>query len=150
MSTVSTSGMSTPSLKRSIVLGIAFLMTLVGLSPALGAFMAGVVLANSEFRHQLESDIAPFKGLLLGLFFITVGAGINFAVLYRDALQIVALALLLMLTKGAVLLALTQVFRIRASGRWLFTLGLAQAGEFGFVLIDRFRVNDEFQQCRST
>ncbi len=118
-----------------IVLGIAFLMTLVGLSPALGAFMAGVVLANSEFRHQLESDIAPFKGLLLGLFFITVGAGINFAVLYRDALQIVALALLLMLTKGAVLLALAHVFRIRASGRWLFTLGLAQAGEFGFVLI---------------
>ncbi len=65
-----------------IVVGIAFLMMLVGLSPALGTFLAGVVLANSEFRHELESDIEPFKGLLLGLFFITVGAGINF----RDAL----------------------------------------------------------------
>jgi CPA2 family monovalent cation:H+ antiporter-2 len=61
-----------------IVVGIAFLMILVGLSPALGAFVAGVVLANSEFRHELEADIEPFKGLLLGLFFITVGAGINF------------------------------------------------------------------------
>ncbi|MEM8774050.1 MAG: cation:proton antiporter, partial [Pseudomonadota bacterium] len=65
-----------------IVVGISFIMTLVGLSPALGAFMAGVVLASSEFRHELESDIAPFKGMLLGLFFITVGAAINFSLLF--------------------------------------------------------------------
>ena len=118
-----------------IVLGIAFLMTIVGLSPALGTFLAGVVLANSEFRHELESDIAPFKGLLLGLFFITVGAGINFVALYRDLLQIVALTLLLMLVKGVILYAIALVFRLKGRARWLFTLGLAQAGEFGFVLI---------------
>jgi len=72
----------------AIVVGIAFLMVLVGLSPALGAFVAGVVLANSEFKHELEADIEPFKGLLLGLFFMTVGAGINFAVLFGDPLRI--------------------------------------------------------------
>ena len=118
-----------------IVIGIAFLMTLVGLSPALGTFLAGVVLANSEFRHELESDIAPFKGLLLGLFFITVGAGINFATLFRDPLQLLGTTLLLMLVKGIVLYVLTLIFRIKGRNRWLFTLGLAQAGEFGFVLI---------------
>ncbi len=67
-----------------MVLGIAFLMMLVGLSPALGTFVAGVVLANSEFRHQLEADLKPFKGLLLGLFFMTVGVGINFGMLARQ------------------------------------------------------------------
>src|SRR5678816_1655147 len=64
-----------------LVVGIALLMQRVGLSPALGAFLAGVVLAESEYRHQLETDIEPFKGLLLGLFFISVGAGIDFAVI---------------------------------------------------------------------
>lgn len=118
-----------------IVIGIAFLMSLVGLSPALGTFLAGVVLANSEFRHELESDIEPFKGLLLGLFFITVGAGINFSVLLRDPLQIVLLTLLLMLVKGVVLYVLALIFRLKGRNRWLFTLGLAQAGEFGFVLV---------------
>ncbi len=118
-----------------IVIGIAFLMSLVGLSPALGTFLAGVVLANSEFRHELESDIEPFKGLLLGLFFITVGAGIDFALLWRDALQIVLLTLLLMFVKGLVLYFLALVFRLKGRNRWLFTLGLAQAGEFGFVLV---------------
>ena len=68
-----------------MVLGIAFLMMLVGLSPALGTFVAGVVLANSEFRHQLEADLSPFKGLLMGLFFMTVGVGINFSMLLRAA-----------------------------------------------------------------
>ena len=118
-----------------IVIGIAFLMSLVGLSPALGTFLAGVVLANSEFRHELESDIEPFKGLLLGLFFITVGAGIDFALLWRDALQIVLLTLLLMLAKGLILYVLALIFRLKGRNRWLFTLGLAQAGEFGFVLV---------------
>ena len=118
-----------------IVVGIAFLMILVGLSPALGTFLAGVVLANSEFRHELESDIAPFKGLLLGLFFITVGAGINFAVFLREPFELLGLALLLMAIKGAVLFVLALIFRIKGRNRWLFTLGLAQAGEFGFVLV---------------
>ncbi len=118
-----------------LVIGIALLMTLVGLSPALGTFLAGVVLANSEFRHELESDIDPFKGLLLGLFFITVGAGINFVALIDGFGTIIALTLGLMLVKGLVLLSLSFVFKLGGSDRWLFALGLAQAGEFGFVLL---------------
>jgi len=118
-----------------IVVGIAFLMMLVGLSPALGAFLAGVVLANSEFRHELESDIQPFKGLLLGLFFITVGAGINFGVLVSAPFTIIGLAIALMVIKGAVLYGLGRAFGLRGRNQWLFTLGLAQAGEFGFVLV---------------
>ncbi len=118
-----------------IVVGIASLMVLVGLSPALGTFLAGVVLANSEFRHELESDLEPFKGLLLGLFFITVGAGIDFKILFADPLTIVGMTIAVMFLKGAVLFLLAMVFRIRGRDRWLFTLGLAQAGEFGFVLI---------------
>ncbi|WP_375263028.1 monovalent cation:proton antiporter-2 (CPA2) family protein [Palleronia sp.] len=117
-----------------IVISIAYVMTLVGLSPALGAFLAGVVLANSEFRHELESDIEPFKGLLLGLFFITVGAGISFPLLFDRPFLILGLALGLMLVKGAVLYGLAHAFSLGRRDRWLFTLGLAQAGEFGFVL----------------
>jgi len=117
-----------------IVVVIAALMTLVGLSPALGTFLAGVVLANSEFRHELESDIAPFKGLLLGLFFITVGSGMDLDLLLSRPVQIALLTLALMLIKGVVLYVLGQVFAIHGRDRWLFTLGLAQAGEFGFVL----------------
>ncbi len=118
-----------------MVIGIALLMSLVGLSPALGTFVAGVVLANSEYRHELESDIDPFKGLLLGLFFMTVGAGINFGLLQANLALIFALTLGLILTKMLVLLALAVVFKINGSDRWLFALGLAQAGEFGFVLL---------------
>lgn len=110
-------------------------MSLVGLSPALGTFLAGVVLANSEFRHELESNIDPFKGLLLGLFFITVGAGINFDVLFNDFILIIGLTLGVMLLKAAVLFTLALIFKIKNSDRWLFTLSLAQAGEFGFVLL---------------
>ena len=118
-----------------LVIGIALLMTLVDLSPALGTFLAGVVLANSEFRHELESDIEPFKGLLLGLFFITVGAGMNFGVLFADFATIMGLTIGVMLIKGLVLYGLARLFRLDAADRWLFTLGLAQAGEFGFVLL---------------
>ena len=118
-----------------IVVGISFLMTLVGLSPALGAFLAGVVLANSEFRHELESDLEPFKGLLLGLFFITVGAGINFTAFFADAADLIGLAVLVILVKGIVLYLLGRAFKLKGRDRWLFTLSLAQAGEFGFVLI---------------
>jgi CPA2 family monovalent cation:H+ antiporter-2 len=118
-----------------LVIGIAVLMTVVGLSPALGAFLAGVVLADSEFRHDLESNIEPFKGLLLGLFFITVGAGIDFGVLLSDPARIVALTLLVMAIKGVILFGLGRLFRLRGRDQWLFTLGLAQAGEFGFVLV---------------
>ena len=117
------------------VIGIALLMTLVGLSPALGTFLAGVVLANSEYRHELESDIDPFKGLLLGLFFITVGAGIDFDLLFGNVGVILALTLGLIALKVGVLLVLGWLFKIEGGDRWLFGLGLAQAGEFGFVLL---------------
>ncbi|MFO8126692.1 cation:proton antiporter [Yoonia sp.] len=118
-----------------MVVATAVLMTMVGLSPALGTFLAGVVLANSEFRHELESDLAPFKGLLLGLFFITVGAGIDFALLFGDPVRILGLATAVMVIKGLVLFGLALLFQLPHKDRWLFTLGLAQAGEFGFVLI---------------
>ena len=117
------------------VIGIALLMTLVGLSPALGTFLAGVVLANSEYRHELESDIDPFKGLLLGLFFITVGAGIDFNLLFGNFGVILALTLGLIALKVGVLLVLGWLFKLEGGDRWLFGLGLAQAGEFGFVLL---------------
>ncbi len=118
-----------------MVVSIAVLMSLVGLSPALGTFLAGVVLANSEFRHELESDLEPFKGLLLGLFFITVGAGIDFGLFFREPGYILALTLGVMLIKGGVLYGLSILFKIKGKDRWLFALGLAQAGEFGFILI---------------
>jgi CPA2 family monovalent cation:H+ antiporter-2 len=118
-----------------MVVGIALLMSLVGLSPALGTFLAGVVLANSEYRHELESDIDPFKGLLLGLFFMTVGAGINFILLFDNLATIFGLTLGLIALKAGVLLVLAYIFKLRGSDKWLFALGLAQAGEFGFVLL---------------
>jgi CPA2 family monovalent cation:H+ antiporter-2 len=119
----------------TLVIGIAILMSMVGLSPALGTFLAGVVLANSEYRHELESDIDPFRGLLLGLFFMTVGALIDFELLFGSFLPIIAMTLGIMAIKALVLLALAVVFRLRGGDRWLLTLGLAQAGEFGFVLL---------------
>ena len=118
-----------------MVLGIAFLMTVVGLSPALGTFLAGVVLANSEFRHQLEADIQPFKGLLMGLFFMTVGIGIDIDALRAQPLMILGLTLGLIAIKSAVLLGITILFHIKGKDRWLFTLGMAQAGEFGFLIV---------------
>ena len=118
-----------------MVIGIALLMTLVGVSPALGTFLAGVVLANSEYRHELEADIEPFKGLLLGLFFITVGAGINFALLFDNFATIALLTIGLMVLKASVLVTLGFIFKVQGFNRWLMAMGLAQAGEFGFVLL---------------
>ncbi|MEH6453996.1 MAG: monovalent cation:proton antiporter-2 (CPA2) family protein [Psychromonas sp.] len=118
-----------------LVIGIAALMSLVGLSPALGTFLAGVILADSEFKHELESNIEPFKGLLLGLFFITVGAGIDVQYLLNNIPIIVTITLSVMLLKGIVLFLLASLFKIKNSNRWLLSLSLAQAGEFGFVLL---------------
>lgn len=123
------------ALALMIVVGISFLMTLVGLSPALGAFLAGVVLASSEFRHELETDLEPFKGLLLGLFFITVGAGINFTLLFDNLANIIAMSLLVIIVKGMILYGLGRAFKLKGKDQWLFALALAQAGEFGFVLV---------------
>ncbi|MGB0967102.1 MAG: monovalent cation:proton antiporter-2 (CPA2) family protein [Halocynthiibacter sp.] len=123
------------ALSLVIVIGIAFLMSLVGLSPALGTFLAGVVLANSEFRHELEADVEPFKGLLLGLFFITVGAGISFELLFSAPLMLIGATLGLMTIKALILYIIGRGFGLKGRDQWLFTLSLAQAGEFGFVLL---------------
>jgi glutathione-regulated potassium-efflux system protein KefB len=117
-----------------LVIGIALMMDFVGLSPALGTFLAGVVLSDSDYRHELESDIEPFKGLLLGLFFLTVGAGIDFGLLFGAPGTIFGLAFGLMVAKFALLYALGTIFKLQGADRWLFALGLAQAGEFAFVL----------------
>jgi monovalent cation:proton antiporter-2 (CPA2) family protein len=118
-----------------IVIGIALLMETVGLSPALGTFLAGVVLADSEFRHELESDIEPFKGLLLGLFFISVGASIDFGLLAKDPVLIAGLVLALITVKTLVLFALSRAFRFAMADSFLFAFALSQGGEFAFVLI---------------
>lgn len=117
------------------VIGVAVMMSAIGLSPALGTFLAGVVLANSEFRHELEADIEPFKGLLLGLFFITVGAGIDFGTFASAPFVVLGATVALIVTKGAILFSLAMMFRLKGRDRILFTLSLAQAGEFGFVLV---------------
>ncbi len=124
-----------------MVVGIALLMTMVGLSPALGTFLAGVVMANSEYRHELESDIAPFKGIFLGVFFITVGASIDFALLSENLVLVIGLTLGLILLKCVLMLLVGRVFKLAGGDRWLFALGLAQAGEFGFVLVSFTVVN---------
>jgi glutathione-regulated potassium-efflux system ancillary protein KefC/glutathione-regulated potassium-efflux system protein KefB len=118
-----------------LVVGISLLMTVVGLSPALGTFVAGVVLSESDYRHELEADIEPFKGLLLGLFFITVGAGIDFALLAEQPGLIAALVLGLIVVKFTVLAALGAAFKLEAKATWLLALALAQGGEFCFVLL---------------
>jgi CPA2 family monovalent cation:H+ antiporter-2/glutathione-regulated potassium-efflux system ancillary protein KefC len=118
-----------------LVISIAALMSVLGLSPALGTFLAGVVLANSEFRHELESNIQPFKGLLLGLFFVTVGAGIRFAAVFEHLLLITSLTLAVIIIKACVLFILAIIFKIKKSDGWLLALSLAQAGEFGFVVL---------------
>ena len=118
-----------------VVIGIALLMTLVGLSPALGAFVAGVVLATSEYRHELESDINPFKGLLLGLFFITVGAGIDFVLAMEMWQDVLFWSVVTIAAKFAVLFLVGWSYGLRRQALWLFALSLPQAGEFAFVLI---------------
>ena len=118
-----------------LIVAIAWLMSLVGLSPALGTFLAGVVLADSEFRHELESDIEPFKGLLMGLFFITVGAATDFGTFLAHPALILALTACLIMLKITVLYPIARAFKLPGSDRWLTALGLAQGGEFAFVLL---------------
>ena len=118
-----------------LVVGIALLMTQVGLSPALGTFVAGVVLADSEYRHELESDIEPFKGLLLGLFFIAVGASIDFGLIAAEPYVIAGLVLAILSVKGTVLLGLTRAFGLSLDQGLLVAFALPQVGEFAFVLL---------------
>ena len=118
-----------------IVIGIAVGMEKVGLSPALGTFLAGVVLADNEYRHELETDIEPFKGLLLGLFFIAVGASIDFQILFAKPGTVLGLLGILILVKFMILLILGRFFGLRTGQDLLFSFALAQTGEFAFVLI---------------
>lgn len=118
----------------AIVVGISLLMIAVGLSPALGAFLAGVVLADSEYRHELESDIEPFKGLLLGIFFISIGASLNFTLIARQIILIAVLVAGLIGLKWLILVGTALIFRMGTKQRALFTVALAQGGEFAFVL----------------
>lgn len=116
-----------------IVFGISWLMQLVGLSPALGAFIAGVILANSPYRHALESDLEPFKGLLLGLFFMAVGATINFELIQKQPINIISIAFGIILIKGLVLFGLGKFKKLNLGQNLSFALGLAQVSEFSFV-----------------
>lgn len=117
-----------------LVFGISMLVNAVGMSMALGAFLAGVLLAESEYRHELEVEIEPFKGLLMGLFFISVGMAIDFGLLIRDPLTILALVVLLVVAKGLVLWLVAGFGRIRESQVSLFVFLLSQGGEFAFVI----------------
>ncbi len=118
-----------------IVIGIALLMQQVGLSPALGTFLAGVVLADSEYRHELETDIEPFKGLLLGLFFISAGATIDFRLIGSEPLSIAGIVVGTMTLKLIALYLLGRLFKLDRPARWLLAFSLAQIGEFAFVLL---------------
>jgi CPA2 family monovalent cation:H+ antiporter-2 len=117
-----------------IVVATALLMQKVGLSPALGTFLAGVVLATSEFKHELESDLDPFKGLLLGLFFMGVGASIDFRLIASQPGQIALLTLGVVAIKLAILLVLGKRGGLSLDQNLVFSLGLSQVGEFAFVL----------------
>ncbi|HUQ65830.1 MAG TPA: monovalent cation:proton antiporter-2 (CPA2) family protein, partial [Flavitalea sp.] len=118
-----------------LIVGIAVLMTQVGLSPALGTFLAGVVLANSEYKHELESDIEPFKGLLLGLFFIAVGASVNFRLIMQQPVLIISVVLAIMIIKAAIFYGLGKWRKMNQGQNVLFALSLSQVGEFAFVLL---------------
>lgn len=118
-----------------LVVAVSLLMQIIGLSPALGAFLAGIVLANSEYRHELESDLEPFKGLLLGLFFIGVGASINFDLIFSKPLIIFGLVLSVMIIKFIVLFITGLSFKVTLSQNLLFAFALSQVGEFSFVIL---------------
>ena len=117
-----------------LVLGSALFMDALGLSMALGTFIAGILLAESEYRHELEVAIDPFKGLLLGLFFISVGMALNLGVLYTHILEILLGVLILVTVKTLVLYVLARVYGLRSSERQQFAGVLSQGGEFAFVL----------------
>jgi glutathione-regulated potassium-efflux system ancillary protein KefC len=120
-----------------LVVSIAALMQYVGLSMALGAFLAGVLLAESEYRRELETDIEPFKGLLLGLFFIAVGMSIDFGVLLKSLWAIAGLVLAFLTIKAAVIFAMARAMKLAFQDRPVFTLMLAQGGEFAFVVFQQ-------------
>lgn len=135
---VSRSGMNELLTASSLflVIGVSELMHAVGLSPALGAFIAGVMLATSEFRHELESQIEPFKGLLLAVFFVSVGSTINFYVIMGDPMFIFTTTIIVLIVKFAVLVGVLKFSKLKLHQNFLVAFGLSQIGEFAFVLIN--------------
>lgn len=119
-----------------LVIGVSELMISVGLSPALGAFLAGVMLANSEFRHELEAQIDPFKGLLLAVFFVSVGSTMNFNVIANDAVFIFSTVFVVLLVKFGVLYAIGKFYKLDIAQSFFYAFALSQVGEFAFVLIN--------------
>jgi CPA2 family monovalent cation:H+ antiporter-2 len=117
-----------------LVIAVSYLMQVVGMSPALGAFLAGVVLANSEYRHELESDLEPFKGLLLGLFFVGVGVTMNIRLIAEQPLLIFGIVGGLMIVKALVLYLTGRSFKVKSDQNLLFAIILSQVGEFSFVI----------------
>lgn len=118
-----------------IVFAISYLMEYVGISPALGAFLGGVVLSSSEFKHELESILEPFKNLLLGLFFMAVGASINFIVIANNPWSIAGILLAVIVVKGIVLFIVGKIFKLKLDQKLLLSFSLSQVGEFAFVLL---------------
>lgn len=135
---VSRSGMNELLTASSLflVIGVSELMVVAGLSPALGAFIAGVMLATSEFRHELESQIDPFKGLLLAVFFVSVGATINFYVIMEDPIFIVTTTLIVLITKFCILFGIGKFFKLKIDQNFMVAFALSQIGEFAFVLVN--------------
>lgn len=135
---VSKSGMSELLTASSLFLliGVSELMIVIGLSPALGAFLAGVMLANSEFKHELEAQINPFKGLLLAIFFVSVGATINFNIIISNPIFIFSTAIAVLLVKFLVLYGIGKFFKIENLQTLFYAFALSQIGEFAFVLIN--------------
>ena len=118
-----------------LVIGVAMVMTFAGLSSGLGAFLVGALFASSEYRHALEGDIEPFKGLLLGLFFIAIGMSIDVGLIGAQAGTLALLVGAILLVKGLALAAMARRLGVPARERWLFAALLAQGGEFAFVVL---------------
>jgi CPA2 family monovalent cation:H+ antiporter-2/glutathione-regulated potassium-efflux system protein KefB len=129
-----------------LVVATTALMSAVGLSPALGTFLGGVVLANSEYRHELESDIEPFKGLLLGLFFIAVGSSVNFGLILKTPGLVIALVFSVMILKSVILYFLARMFKMGTDQGLVFAVSLSQVGEFAFVLLSFGRTQGVFDE----
>jgi len=132
----------------AMVMGAAMITQYLGLSPALGGFIGGVLLADSEYRHELESNLEPFKGLLLGLFFISVGMSIAFSVLATDPLRIAALVIGLVAVKMVILFGLASFFRMHFADRMLIAIMLSQAGEFAFVVLQLARTEGVLESAQ--
>lgn len=129
------------SFALALIVGSAMLTQSIGLSLGLGSFVAGILLAESEYRIELEVDIQPFKGLLLGLFFIAVGMGIDLQLLLASPWLVLGLAFALVLIKTLVLLGLGRLFRLTGNDAWIFAFSLSQVGEFAFVMSNQARAS---------